>query len=439
VKIEPTLAPPETTYRGAYATIGRICASARHLERLLREALQVFIEATGCGAGGMRLSQPDGGLPFYVSHNLDPDFYRTEDLGSVRECICGAVARGGGSEESGFTRFGAFVANGLQEYASGLAVCQILGLRGRCILNGYESVAVVPLRNEGKPLGVIYLADSAPGVFGPQALDFLQASARLLAAAIPRLREVEADPGGPQSGTEAILAALGHDLRTPLVPVKGLLNLVLAGKFGPLAPKQSELLNICQLSIDREIELIDNLLESSRLRSGHLELERAMFDLRNAIRDALVCVTPLAKEEACRVEVDLPKAEVPVRGDRRRLLRVFSNLLSNAIKYGGMGGQARLAAAVEGGHVVVRVADDGPGVAEGERDKVFEWLYRGRQASGKPGSGLGLAIARDIVARHGGTLRVESCQPSVFCLRLPLAPEAEAEQPAGTREEALAL
>lgn len=416
---------PHPAFGGPYASVGHLCASARGLEGLLRAALQVIIDACGCRAGGVRLSQPDGSLPFYVSLNLDPDFYRTEDLGTVRECVCGAVARGACLSLAGFSPFGSFVTNGLQGFAAGLPVCDIMGLRGRCVLNGYESMAIVPLRAESDSLGVIYLADERTGLFAPDALAFVEAAASLLAAAVPRLREVDAAPAAEAgSGTERLIASLGHDLRTPLVPVKGLLNLLLADKFGELSPKQKELLNICQLSIDREIELIDNLLEFSRLRSGQLQLERAVFDLRSAIRDAIHYVAPLARERSARVEVSLPQQELPVRGDRRRLLRVFANLISNAIKYGREGGRVGLEVTPDDGHIVARVIDEGAGVAEDEREKIFEWLYRGAQAADKPGSGLGLAIARDVVARHGGQVSVESTRPSVFSVRLPLAPQS---------------
>lgn len=414
---------PPAAFGDTYRAVGHICASARSLETLLRKALRVIMEATGCRLGGVRLSQPDGSLPFYVSCNLDPDFYRTEDLGTVTECVCGAVARGGCLDTPGFSPFGSFVTGGLQAFASQLAVCDIMGLRGRCVLNGYQTVAIVPLRAEGQPLGVIYLADQEAGVCSGEKVAFVEAASSLVAAAVPRLREVEAPRAAANGGSaEMFMASLGHDLRTPLVPVKGLLNLLLAGKFGELTPKQQELLNICQLSIDRQIELIDNILEYSRLHSGRLQLERAVFDLRSAIRDAIHYVAPLARERSASLEVLLPEAELPVSGDRRRLLRVFANLLSNALKYGREGGRVRLEATVQTGAVIARVADDGPGVAEQDRERVFEWLYRGKNAAGIAGSGLGLAIARDVVARHGGRISVESTTPSVFAVRLPLAP-----------------
>jgi signal transduction histidine kinase len=424
----PTVGGPQPEAFGSdYATLGHICASAQSLEKLLQEGLQIIQGAVGCQAGGVRLSQPDGSLPFYVSKNLDSDFYRTEDLGSVNECICGAVARGERLGSIGFTPFGTFVTNGLQDYAAHLETCQWLTLRGRCVLTGYESVAIVPLRTEAAPLGVIYLADPRKGLFTRETLAFLEAASSLLAAAIPRLRELQGTPAAVSSDSTELLASLGHDLRTPLVPVKGLLNLILAEKVGQLSPKQKELLDICQLSIDREIELIDNLLESSRLRSGRLQLERAVFDLRGAIQDAVHYVQPLARERGAHVEVSLSAEELPVLGDRRRLLRVFANLLSNAVKYGRQGGRVDLKARAEGREVLVRVIDDGPGVPEEEREKIFEWLYRGPAAAGTPGSGLGLAIARDVAALHGGQIKVESGQPSVFAVRLPLAPEPPTE------------
>jgi signal transduction histidine kinase len=402
--------------------LGHTCAGARTLERLLGKALKDILAATGCGSGGIRLIQPDGSLPFYVTENLDPDFFRSEDRCTVEECTCGAVALGAAEGGKGYTSFGSFSTNSLQEHAERLGTSELCMLRGRCILGGYESVAIVPLRSAGPPLGVIYLADRRRGLFGAEKLAFLEAAAALLASAIPRLREME----GPHEGktaahTERLLAALSHDLRTPLVPVRGLINFILAEKPGPLTPRQRELLNICQLSLDREIELIENLVESSRLRSGSLQMEWSVFDLRGAIQDAVHYVQPLARERGTQLAINLPSSELPVRGDRRRLLRVFANLLGNAIKYGRA--RASLEAVAQGAEAVVRVRDDGPGVSEHEREKVFEWLYRGTGAAGKQGSGLGLAIARDVARLHGGRIDIEEAAETTFVVRLPLAAE----------------
>jgi two-component system OmpR family sensor kinase len=122
------------------------------------------------------------------------------------------------------------------------------------------------------------------------------------------------------------------------------------------------------------------------------------------------------------VELTTEVGSLPrVRGDRERLRQVIQNLVDNAVKYSSAGGRVRVSATTDDGHVLIDVADEGPGIAPEDQELIFEKFGRSSGGETKPGTGLGLFIARSIAEAHGGSLDVESvpARGSVFRLELP--------------------
>lgn len=224
------------------------------------------------------------------------------------------------------------------------------------------------------------------------------------------------------------ISGVSHDLRTPLVPLRGFLDMILAGRAGPLNPRQEEFLDHCRRSVERQAQLIDELLDYGRLRAGRLVLEREVFDLREVIQDALRVLEQMAMQRGLRIEIGLPEAPLPVEADRTKLLRVFSNLFSNAVKFNSERGLVRVEALLRDDQVAVSVEDTGPGIDPADQERVFERFWQASRQRG--GSGIGLWMVREIVRLHGGRVELSS-EPgrgSRFTVYLNGAVEAGARQ-----------
>lgn len=226
------------------------------------------------------------------------------------------------------------------------------------------------------------------------------------------------------------VSLVSHELRTPLTSIKGYVDLLVAGDVGPLAPEQAEFLHIVQQNADREVALITDLLDLSRMESGKLTLERRALPL-GPLMEQIGSVFRLqlaAKQQ--RLILELPEELPAVWGDEQRLLQIFTNLVSNAHKYTPPGGTITIRASPGAEQVVIAVQDDGIGLPPEEQAQLFTRFYRARNDASADvgGTGLGLAITRELVVLHGGTIEVESApgEGSSFRVALPVAPAARA-------------
>jgi signal transduction histidine kinase len=223
------------------------------------------------------------------------------------------------------------------------------------------------------------------------------------------------------------LTVVSHELQTPLTAIKGALELVLDDDSGRLSRVQRRFLDTIDRNCGRLVSLVGDLLDLSRLEAGRIELEVLPLDTSSVVRGAMASMANLFEARGTRVAVDVPECVPPMLGDRRRVEQILTNLLSNAAKYtpSGGGGRVDISARAEDDRVSLVVADNGPGVPEGEREMVFDKFYRGRDAArrGEAGSGLGLAIVKSLVELHGGSIRVEPAQPrgTRFVVELPRA------------------
>jgi len=217
------------------------------------------------------------------------------------------------------------------------------------------------------------------------------------------------------------VAAVSHDLRTPLTSIQGYIELLL--RAGSLNAQQQEFILRARQSMGTITELIDALLDIDRLETG-FELEMAPCDLRQVIAEAVRDFRPQMEENEQELRWESPAALPLVRGNPHRLRQVMDNLLSNAAKYTQAGGWIAVNASEDDGHVVVRVADNGVGIPLPQQPYVFDKFYRveSQGTLGIAGTGLGLAIVKTVIERHNGRVWVES-RPgvgSVFSFVLPV-------------------
>lgn len=201
----------------------------------------------------------------------------------------------------------------------------------------------------------------------------------------------------------AVLDAMAHEIRNPLNSIKLASTTLLSGRVNE-AQKQ-EMLAIIDEEATRMDRFIDEAVRFARLEANELSLKKEPQDLARLIRTAIEDMGAAAARRTIRVDVpeSLPSAEC----DQEWILRVLKQLLNNALKYSPEGSPLSVAAGFADSAVIIDVVDRGPGVAEDERERIFEKYYRGRAArAGASGTGLGLASAQMIVQAHGGRIWV---------------------------------
>jgi signal transduction histidine kinase len=232
---------------------------------------------------------------------------------------------------------------------------------------------------------------------------------------------------------DEFLAMLGHELRNPLAPISTALHLL--RQHEPRFRKE-------HVVIERQVahltQLVDDLLDVSRITRGKLELRRSLVETSSVVAKAIEVASPILEGRQHHLEVDVPKTGLPLLGDSARLAQVLANLLVNAAKYTDPGGHIAVVASADLGEVVIRVRDDGIGIDPAVLPRIFESFVQARQALDRSqgGLGLGLTIVKSLVALHNGTVSAESDgkgKGSEFAVRLPMAPELEPESRASNR------
>jgi signal transduction histidine kinase len=237
-----------------------------------------------------------------------------------------------------------------------------------------------------------------------------------LAAANERLKELD-------QLKAQFMANVTHELKTPLVSIRGYNEAILEGRFGPLTEKQRDGLATACRNIDRLQSLIEELLEFERIDSGALRLEIAPFDLVAVVQGALRTLQPQVDRKRLAVEAVMP-AEVVVRGDRDRIGRVMLNLLSNAVKFTPDGGAMGVTVTEDG---AVTVWDRGPGIPSAAQQHLFTrfWQADGTSRRKHGGTGLGLAICKGILDAHGAAIEVVSAEGAGTSASFRLPPAKE--------------
>jgi PAS domain S-box-containing protein len=203
------------------------------------------------------------------------------------------------------------------------------------------------------------------------------------------------------------VAAVSHDLRSPLSTVYSLLDAI--EQFGPLTEEQRGFVTDAQQEVTRLLDLTGGLLDLARLEA-EIELPMHPCDLGDVVARSADIWRDQAEQKGLVLVVELPTSDAWVRGNAGRLWQMVDNLLNNALKYTPPPGQISVRLAQEGGEVVLRVADSGIGIAPQDQPYVFDRFYRVRDehTQGIEGTGLGLAIVKSIVERHGGRIWLES-------------------------------
>ena len=273
-----------------------------------------------------------------------------------------------------------------------------------------SSCLILPLKGPMRLRGVLAIEISQDRTLSPEQRQLLDTCASLLAISIERIHYIQvAQSSTVQMESErlrnSLLAALSHDLRTPLAALLGLTE-TLGNSSPALSPAQLDMsASIMQLA-QRMVTQVGNLLDMARLESGSVHLRREWQPLEEVLSSALSHTkTHLGQRP---VQVQLPHDLPLLHLDASLFERVFINLLENAAKYTPDTTQLRLGAHSSEKMVCITLDDNGPGLPLGREEAVFEKFERGSKEAAAPGVGLGLAICRAIVQAHGGSIRGEN-------------------------------
>jgi signal transduction histidine kinase/CheY-like chemotaxis protein len=288
----------------------------------------------------------------------------------------------------------------------------------------YRSVLAVPLLSHERVIGALALGDRKGRVFRQEEVLLAQGFAEQAALALENAR-LYAEARDANRAKDEFLATLSHELRTPLTAMLGWVRMLQSGTLDDATSARA--LQVIDRNTKLQAQLIDDLLDVSRIVTGKLSLELKAVDVGAVVEAALDAVTPAALAKSVALERHIDPAAGPAWADAHRLQQIVWNLLSNAVKFTPAAGQVSVTVERDDPHVVLRVADTGQGIAPEFLPYIFD---RFRQADSTTtrahgGLGLGLAIVHHLVTLHRGTVIAASEGPdhgATFTVRIPLAP-----------------
>jgi len=231
---------------------------------------------------------------------------------------------------------------------------------------------------------------------------------------------------------DEFLATLAHELRNPLAPISNSLQVLKMPRVDAATAQQTR--DIMERQIHHLVRLVDDLLDVSRVMRGKIELRKEPVELATVVARAVETAQPLIEAQAHRLDISLPDESLVVDADPVRLVQVVGNLLANAAKYTGANGHIEVSARSLDGDAVLRVRDNGIGIAPDMLPQVFELFVQAENAATRSqgGLGIGLTLVKNLLEMHDGTVQVHSAglgKGCEFTIRLPLLTQRR-EEPA---------
>ena len=297
-------------------------------------------------------------------------------------------------------------------------------------LDAIKATLIVPLKIESKLTGILLVGEKLSGdIFDDQELEVLAVLANQVAISLENARLYEELSESNAQLLQAsrlksqFLASMSHELRTPLNSIIGFSKVLLNRFDGELTERQETYIRSVHNSGAHLLQLINGILDFSRIEAGKLEMISEELDLHELIDECIESSMPLARGKQMKLEKNVPLELPPLSGDRMKVKQVLLNLLSNAIKFTAQG-RVLVSVVAEPDAILVSVADTGIGIREDDLAHLFEPFQQldNPVARSAGGTGLGLAISKKFVELHGGRIWAESRenQGSTFHFTLPL-------------------
>lgn len=311
---------------------------------------------------------------------------------------------------------------GLEEVPSVATRLKDTAISGTLFRDEEAQIVVTPISFGVQPVGSLalkgpFLSDAA-----------LQALSNLVSLGLEKSRAQEATirlkvTRQSEEFKATLMDAVAHEFKTPLTSLKAAISAILSSSISE-PQQQQEMLHIINDATERLNSLVSEAIHLARAEADGLRLKKRPVSMSEAINDVLRQMEPGLEGRSVRLDVaqDLP----PVLADVELIQLVLRHLIDNAAKYSPLRSPISILARVEGSFVVVGIRNEGEGISEWERSKIFEKFYRGIGARERlPGTGMGLSITRDIVLAHGGQIRVESVpgEGADFFFSIPLTVE----------------
>lgn len=296
---------------------------------------------------------------------------------------------------------------------------------------GVESFVQVPVRADGDVLGIIQLATRTLRKFKDEEVSLWETIGNHMGLAVQRAQLYEETKRQARELEKAsklqadFSAMIAHDLRSPLMNITGVAEVMMDGMFGIVTEEQKKWLLRIQANSHNLVDLVSDFLDLSKLESGYLNVSKQVVSIADLVRKGIESFQVLALNKKVTIAEAIEPSLPSILADPQRLDQVLGNLISNAIKFTGDGGEVKVGAAFAGAAGIrVWVQDSGDGIPTEEIGELFQKYRQGGNAknSNHKGTGLGLVICKMIVEAHGGTIWVESeeGQGSIFSFSLPL-------------------
>ena len=296
---------------------------------------------------------------------------------------------------------------------------------------GVETFVQVPVRADGEVLGIIQLASRTPRKFSTEEVHLWETIGNQMGVAVQRAQLYEETERQARELEKAnkrqadFSAMIAHDLRSPLMNITGVAEIMMDGMFGAVTEEQRKWLLRIQANSHNLVDLVSDFLDVSKLESGYVDVNREAVNLTELIQRSVENYRILALEKKISIIGSVDCSLVSIHADSRRLDQVLGNLISNAMKFTKDGGEIEVGAALaDAAWVQVWVRDSGEGIPADELGQLFEKYRQGNNVKNSKykGTGLGLVICKMIVEAHGGKIRVESQEGrgSTFSFSLPL-------------------
>jgi len=288
---------------------------------------------------------------------------------------------------------------------------------------GYQRLVVARLETRERPLGFLCLLLGTQPAVDRERLATLDALSGQLGLAIGTMQSMEAlrhlNDELRRANEELthldelksdFMATMSHELRTPLTSIIGYSDMLLSGMAGTMDEKQTTFVSSILNNGESLLNLINDILDLTKIEAGKLELKREAVDLRAALLRVLPVIKPKAAEKGIKVSTFLPTELPPVDADPNKLNQVLLNLLTNAVKYTQENGSVSVEARRYDGQVEIWVTDTGIGIAREDQERIFQRFTQIDSSSTRSqgGTGLGLAITKELVELHGGSIRLQS-------------------------------
>ena len=289
---------------------------------------------------------------------------------------------------------------------------------------GLRSYICVPLVVSGSPLGVLTFATAESGrTYADADLALANELATRAGVAIENFRLYQALRDADRRKDE-FLATLAHELRNPLAPIRNALQILKLPRVDQATVERSR--EMMERQVHHLVRLVDDLLDVSRVMRGKIELRRERVELATVVARVVETVQPLVDAQGHQLSARIAPESLLLDGDPVRLAQVVGNLLTNAAKYTEPGGRIWLTADRDGDAAVLRVRDNGIGIAPPMLPRIFELFVQVDHASTKAqgGLGIGLTLVKNLVQMHNGSVEARSAglgRGSEFVVRLPIA------------------